>query len=144
MMRKILIFMTVLLLMGCTPIQPVKAQTTTLSYQAAAKFLGEVRYSDESFFLLSCTVKNRLKRGWNPNKVMGAYYGIPRTPTPEMVEFVQDVLDNGACPPVYFAYSDNDIVSHRLRTSVEPIAKKDGVNYFTYEQYGELTNQIGT
>ena len=95
------------------------------------KLKGEGATLNEDLFLMTCTVKNRLDKGWNPEKVMNAYIAPYITPSEEEIAFVKDVIENGDCPPVYFFYSEWAVKDK----SEQPIFKSYGNWYYAYEQY---------
>ena len=59
----------------------------------------------------ACTVVNRIAEGWNPLRVLSAYYAPSITASEAQVQAVADVLDGSAvCDKrLYFMWSDADI-----------------------------------
>lgn len=55
----------------------------------------------------ACTVRNRIEAGWNPARVMSAYYAPDMPATPGEVASVAAILTgNEPCDPaLYFMYS---------------------------------------
>lgn len=101
----------------------------------AGKLKGEGASLTEDLFIMSCTVKNRLEKGWNPKYVMNAYIAPYSNPSEEEVNFVKDVIENSDdCPAVYFFYSDWAVDGKEER----PLLKSYGNSYFSYEQYKKL------
>ena len=64
----------------------------------------------------SCAVRNRIAAGWNPAKVLSAFYAPDAVATPDQVQAVADMLDGSAvCDKrLYFMWSDADIAYLRL------------------------------
>ena len=58
----------------------------------------------------SCAVRNRIAAGWNPAKVLSAFYAPDAVATPDQVQAVADVLDGAAVcdPDLYFMYGKGD------------------------------------
>ena len=58
----------------------------------------------------ACTVVNRLAAGWNPAKVLSAYYAPDGHASEAQVQAVADVLDGSAAcdPDLYFMYGSGD------------------------------------
>lgn len=143
-MKKILIsLLCAFFLIGCVPIENTetgsyKSAGSSFEYQVASKLLGEHSFDENSFFLLTCTVKNRLSAGWNESKVLDAYYGLSREPTNEQIVFATSVLHEGNCPEVYFAFSNRDMIVNNINPSIEPIAEFGGIRYYSREQYKDL------
>ena len=129
-----LIAIVMLITIACVP---VKAKENTNFYDNVTGILvAEGAQSEEDFFLMACTVKNRLERGWAKSKVMSAYYGKYVSPDANDTEYVQDVIENQKCPAVYFAFSDDDM--RKMNKSIAPLFILNGVNYFRYEDYNKL------
>lgn len=98
----------------------------------AGKFLGEGAKTEQDFRLMSCTVKNRLTRGWNEKYVMSAYYAKYRQPEQWQIDIVSKTLTtDDDCPPVYFFYSESSV----QYLKEQPIVKSSGNWYYSYEQY---------
>ena len=132
-LKVILIASFVFVLVGC---KPVKADTN-LYERATGIFIGEGADTQEDFYWLACTVKNRLARGWSESNVMSAYYAKYHKPNAEDVAYVKDVILNQKCPAAYFAFSNADI---RWANKVAPLLSLNGVNYYAYEDYARLFN----
>lgn len=140
MTKYILAMLIAILLSGCQPIQ-VKADNVDrqFAYNVTSKLLGENTYSEESFKLLACTVKNRIDRGWKTHNVLNAYNGYPQVPEEYMIDFVSDVLSSNDCPAVYFAFGIGDLPYLKNASSVEPLFVASGIYYYSYEQFSALT-----
>lgn len=109
------------------------ALITNFNY-IAGKLKGEGATLNEDLFVMACTVKNRLDKGWNSKRVMNAYIAPYITPSGEEIEFVKDTIENGDCPPVYFFYSEWAVKNK----PEQPIFKSYGNWYYSYEQYKSL------
>lgn len=59
----------------------------------------------------ACSVLNRIRAGWNPARVLDAYFAADKQATPAQVQAVADVLSGAAaCPSdYYFMFSRADI-----------------------------------
>ena len=80
----------------------------TLTPQAVAnKCAAEASFAVRE---CACTVVNRIAAGWNPARVLEAYYAPSITATEAQVQAVADVMEGAAvCGPEYFIYSKEDV-----------------------------------
>lgn len=65
--------------------QPVGDMTPQQIYEAAQVLKGEASFALPE---LACSVRNRLKAGWSPERVMDAYYAPPQAVTDAEVRTV--------------------------------------------------------
>ena len=76
----------------------------------------------------ACTVRNRLAAGWNPAKVLSAYYAPDSHASEAQVQDVADVLSGEvACDPgLYFMYSRSDTVALGIEAYTPALVVQDG------------------
>ena len=76
----------------------------------------------------ACTVRNRLDAGWNPAKVLSAYYAPDSHASEAQVAQVADVLsgETACSADLYFMYSRSDTVALGIEAYTPALVVQDG------------------
>lgn len=81
--------------------------------RVAARCKGEASFAIAG---CACTVVERLEAGWNPAKVLNAYYASDSKPTEEDISVVQSILSRrvDCIDGMYYMFSESDTNYLRL------------------------------
>ena len=123
--------------------QPLQARDNEYYYtELAGTLIGEGGRLDDDFETMSCTIKNRLDRGWALAKVKNAYHAKYYKPTQEHIDVLKQIIFadkstlSAECQVVYFFFTT--AYARRFNQNVKPILRLGGHLYFKYEDYKHL------
>lgn len=127
-------FILSILLLANVQAQTPSWATESFIHSVAARCSGE---SSSAVYECACTVRNRVNAGWNPNKVLSAYYAPDVRPTEQAVQdAVRGLSGIGCHDDWYFLMSHSDI-KHLGWEVDDATGKAGGVLMFDREQWGK-------
>lgn len=94
----------------------------SLIYDYAARAAGEAGFSAEAHAAVVCTMRNRVLAGWNPYRVLEAYYAPDAQPTAAQIDATRLIMAQGCDPRLYYALGGGDAWRPHKRPPVLTVA----------------------
>lgn len=109
----------------------------------AGVLVGEGGEIGIDYELMTCTIRNRIDRGWTIRTVLNQYYAAYTEPTQQHLAIIENTLTvdrktlSTECQNVYFFFADW-YVKRWLNPNVAPVISIGGNSYYRYDDYRDL------